>query len=128
VSSFMNPTGPIEIVNTTKDITVGSAIEVAASVWSRLIGLLGRSRLSPGAGLWITPSSGIHTWGMRFPIDVVALDSRMRVLEARQHLGSFRIAAVGWNTRSVLELPVGAIRESRIEIGDQLAIAMSPVA
>lgn len=124
----MKPTRPIEIVNTTKDITVGSAIEVAASLQSRLIGLLGRRRLNPGEGLWITPSSGVHTWGMRFPIDVVALDSRMRVLEAREHLGSFRIAAVGWKTRSVLELPVGAIRESRIEIGDRLAIVISPVA
>lgn len=124
----MKPTRPIEIVNTTKDITVGSAIEVAASLRSRLIGLLGRRRLNPGEGLWITPSSGVHTWGMRFPIDVVALDSRMRVLEAREHLGSFRIAAVGWKTRSVLELPVGAIRESRIEIGDRLAIVISPVA
>jgi uncharacterized protein len=116
----------IKVVNATKGTTVGSAIEVAATMRSRLTGLLGRSRLNPGEGLLITPSSGVHTWGMRFPIDVVALDSRMRVLEAREHLGSFRTAAIGWKTRGVLELPVGTIRHSQIEIDDQLAIVVAP--
>jgi uncharacterized membrane protein (UPF0127 family) len=69
------------------------------------------------------PSSGVHTWGMLFPIDVVALDRGMRVLGVWERVGGFRIAAVGWKTRSVLELPVGTIRRSRIEVNDQLAIA-----
>ena len=125
--NFMKPARQIEIVNTTRDTTVGSAIEVAATFRSRLIGLLGRRRLSPGAGLLITPSSGVHTWGMLFPIDVVALDSQLRVLKVREHLGSFRIAAVGRKTRSVLELPAGTIRRTQIEVDDQLAIT-SPAA
>ena len=56
---------------------------------------------------------------MRFPIDVVALDSRLRVRAVRQNVGSFRIAAVNWKTRSVLELPAGAIHQCQIEVGDQ---------
>ncbi len=88
-----------------------------------MVGLLGRNQLATGGGLLITPSSGIHTWGMRFPIDVVALDSQLRVVAIRENLGSFRIAAVNWRTRSVLELPVGAVKEGQIELGDQLAVA-----
>ena len=126
--NFMKPPRQIEIVNTTRDTTVGSAIEVAATLRSRLIGLLGRHRLSPGEGLLITPSSGVHTWGMLFPIDVVALDSQMRVLKVREHLGSFRVAAVGWRTRSVLELPAGTIRQTQIAVDDQLAITSPPAA
>jgi len=114
---------PIGIVNQSKDAMVGTEIRVATTAWSRLVGLLGESGLEPGGGLLIVPSSGVHTWGMLFPIDVVALDHRMRVLGTWERVGGFRIAAVGWKTRSVLELPVGTIRRSRIEVSDQLAIA-----
>ena len=120
----MLPTSkPIGIVNTSKNAIVGSEIRVAATAWSRLVGLLGEAGLDPGGDLFILPSSGVHTWGMLFPIDVVALDHRMRVLGVWERVGGFRIAAVGWKTRSVLELPVGTIRRSRIEVNDQLAIA-----
>ena len=112
----------IEIVNISKNTIVGSSIRVASTAWSRLVGLLGKVGLNPGGGLFIVPSSGVHTWGMRFPIDVVALDGRMRVLGVWERLGSFRIAALSWKTRSVLELPVGTIRRSQIEVNDQLAI------
>jgi len=118
----MQPARQIEIVNVSKNTIVGSAIGVASTAWSRLAGLLGEVGLDPGGGLFIVPSSGVHTWGMLFPIDVVALDSRMRVLGVWERLGSFRVAGVGWKTRSVLELPVGTIRQSQIEVNDQLAI------
>lgn len=122
----MQPRGTIVVVNTTKGTIIGSAIAVAATIRSRMVGLLGRARLDPGEGLLILPSSGVHTWGMRFPIDVVALDRHLRVLDVKEHLGSFRIAAVGWTTRSVLELPAGTIRQSQIEVDDQLAITPTP--
>jgi len=118
----MQPARQIEIVNVNKNTVVGSSIGVASTAWSRLVGLLGKVGLDLGGGLLIVPSSGVHTWGMLFPIDVVALDCRMRVLGVWERLGSFRIAAVGWRTRSVLELPVGTIRRSQIEVNDQLAI------
>jgi uncharacterized membrane protein (UPF0127 family) len=120
---MMPASKPIEIVNTSKNAIVGSDIRVATTAWSRLTGLLGEVGLNPGGGLYIVPSSGIHTWGMLFPIDVVALDRRMRVLGVWERVGGFRIAALGWKTRSVLELPVGAIRRGGIEVNDQLAIA-----
>ena len=112
----------IEIVNPSKNTVVGSSIRVATTAWSRLVGLLGEAGLDPGGGLLIVPSSGVHTWGMRFPIDVVALDGRMRVLGIWERLGSCRIAALGWKTRSVLELPAGTIRRSQIAVNDQLVI------
>jgi len=118
----MQPAGQIEIVNVSKNTIVGSRIGVASTAWSRLVGLLGKAGLDLGGGLLIVPSSGVHTWGMLFPIDVVALDCRMRVLGVWERLGSFRIAGVGWKTRSVLELPAGTIRQSQTEVNDQLAI------
>jgi uncharacterized protein len=58
---------------------IGTRIAVADTGLARLIGLLGRKKLEQGSGLWIQPSSGVHTFGMRFPIDVVALDRKLRV-------------------------------------------------
>jgi len=110
----------IEIVNISKNAVVGQRIRVADKAFARLVGLLGTKSLEPGCGLLIEPSSGIHTFGMRFPIDVVSLDAQMRVLGTWEKLGPWRFAAIHWRTRRVLELPAGTIRSSRIERNDQL--------
>src|SRR5271167_869170 len=110
----------IEIVNLTKNVVVGTRIRVADKAIARLVGLLGTKSLEPGCGLLIEPSSGIHTFGMQFPIAVVSLDAHMRVLGTWEKLGPCRFAAIHWRTRRVLELPAGTIRTSRIEPNDQL--------
>jgi len=112
----------VEVANVTRGTVLGSEIRVADSSWSRLIGLLGSSGLRAGSGLLIAPSSGVHTFGMRFPIDVVALDRQMRVRGVWENLGPFRVAALGLQIRKVLELPVGAIRESHTQVNDQLVL------
>lgn len=112
----------VEIANVTRGTVLGAEIRVANTGWSRLIGLLGNSSLPSGCGLLIVPSSGVHTFGMRFPIDVIALDRKLRVRGVWENLGPFRIAAVGLKTQKVLELPVGAIRRSRTQVNDQLAL------
>jgi uncharacterized protein len=111
----------VEIVNLTKNAVVGSRIRVADKALARLVGLLRTKNLEPGCGLLIEPSSGIHTFGMRFAIDVVSLDAHMRVLGTWQNLGPRRVAAIHWKTRKVLELPTGTIQASQLEPRDQLA-------
>ena len=115
----------IEIINLTKNVVVGTRIRVADNAIARFVGLLGSQSLEPGCGLLIEPSSGIHTFGMRFPIDVVSLDAHMRVHGTWEKLGPFRFAAIHWRTRRVLELPVGTIGTSRIEVSDQLCFNMA---
>ncbi len=112
----------IEIANRTRGTVLGGHIRVAQNALSRAVGLLGQLRLDPGGGLLIDPSSGIHTFGMRFAIDVIALDRQLRVRGLWEDLGSFRIAGLSWRTSCVVELPVGAIRDSATEVGDQLEI------
>jgi hypothetical protein len=115
----------IEIANPTRGTVLGVHIRVAENALSRAVGLLGQTRLDPGGGLLIDPSSGIHTFGMRFAIDVVALDRQLRVRGVWENLGAFRIAGLSWKTSCVLELPVGAIRDSGTRVGDQLQIRTS---
>ena len=104
---------------------MGDAVELADTSRKRLFGLLGRRGLDAGGGLWIRPSSGVHTFGMTFKIDVVGLDGDLRVIKLWRCLAPFRLTSVSFRMRSVLELPCGTIARLGMEVGDQLHI--SPV-
>ena len=56
-------------------------VEVAQTSVERMVGLLGRDGLSDDAGLLLRPCGAVHTFGMRFAIDVVFLDRKQQVLE-----------------------------------------------
>ncbi len=81
------------------------------------------SRFTRGQGLWISPSRGIHTFAMRFPIDAVYLDRERIVIHIEEELKPWRLAAVRVHATSVLEVPTGTIRESMTAIGDQVDIS-----
>jgi uncharacterized membrane protein (UPF0127 family) len=110
------------VLNHTKGITIGTHITLANTSLTRLVGLAGRRRLDAGCGLLIKPSSGIHTFGMRFAIDVVAFNKQLQVVKLWQRLPPFRVTGVSLRIYSVLELPCGTIANCQIDIGDQLEI------
>ena len=82
--------------------------------------MLGERKLSPGDGLLIVPSQGVHTWGMMFPIDIVVLDSDWNVLAMRRRMRQFRMTRIFWKAAAVLELPSGMLDSSATAIGDAL--------
>jgi uncharacterized membrane protein (UPF0127 family) len=94
--------------------------EIAESSLKRVRGLLGRRELVHGDGLLIRPTWSIHTWFMRFPIDVVFLDRDLTVLGVREHLRPWK-AAVHRGAHAALELPAGAARRVGLAVGDRLA-------
>jgi uncharacterized protein len=96
--------------------------DVADKALARMRGLLGRKRLPSGHGLLIEPTWSVHTWFMRFPIDVVFLDRDLTVLKIRKHMGPWRTAA-RFRARSALELAAGESDRLHLEVGDQLAYA-----
>jgi uncharacterized membrane protein (UPF0127 family) len=112
----------VRVYNTTRNSCLGEQIGLADSSLRRLVGLLGKRSLAPGKGLFIVPSQAIHTVGMAFPIDVVFVDKGYSVLGVREAVRPFRVTRVFWKASGVLELPVGTIRESCTEVGDQLKL------
>jgi uncharacterized protein len=94
---------------------------VAATPWRRFKGLLGRSSMHDGEGLWIQRSSSIHMFFMRFPIDVVFLDGNLQVRKVVRDLKPWRIAAAR-GAKSVVELPAGAAERLDVKPGDRLAL------
>jgi len=111
------------IVNQTQSTVLCPKASAADTTLTRLAGLLGRRGLEPEEGLLIKPSSGVHTFGMSFPIDVVSLDRGDYVLGVWRAVPPWRICGLSLKTRSVLELPPGAIDRSSTKIGDKLQIA-----
>jgi len=87
-----------------------------------MFGLLGHKGLDAGEGLWIKPSSGVHTFFMRFSIDVVGLDANLKVIKLWHCLPPFRVTSVSMKLKSVIELPCGAIKGAIVQVGDQLEI------
>jgi uncharacterized membrane protein (UPF0127 family) len=92
---------------------------VAATPVSRLKGLLGRRCLDPDEGLLIRPSSSIHMFFMRFPIDAVFLDRDLVVRKVVSELRPWRIA-VARGAKSVVELAAGEVARRGVAVGDRL--------
>jgi hypothetical protein len=89
-------------------------------------GLLGREGLAPGEGLWIVGTMGVHTFGMRFPIDVAYLDGDLRIVHVIEGMRPGRIGRLSLRTDTVLELPAGTLAATGTRKGDQLAIGARP--
>jgi uncharacterized membrane protein (UPF0127 family) len=113
----------LKVMNTTRSCIVGDNVELADTSMTRLFGLLGRRGLDAGGGLWIKPSSGVHTFFMSFTIDVVGLDDNHKVIKLWRCLVPWRMTSVSLKMRSVLELPYGVITQTHMEVGDQLDIS-----
>jgi uncharacterized protein len=99
---------------------VVSDYRLAASFRERLFGLLGRSELPQGQGLWLQPCAAVHTVGMRFAIDLVFLDRDARIIRIDHNVAPGRVR-VCWAANSVLELSAGRAHEIALARGQHLS-------
>lgn len=98
-------------------------LEMADKLWKQAIGLLGRTHLPPDSALWLEPCNGIHTLGMRFPIDVIYLDADGRVLKLFPNVRPWRICWPVRGTHAVIELPAGTLTRLPLKPGMRLTAA-----
>jgi uncharacterized protein len=112
----------VKVLNTTRKTVLGDRIGVAETSLTRMVGLLGKSGLEPGTGLLIIPSQAIHTIAMKFPIDVLFVDRKWRVVQVRPAMVPYRLSAIYWKAQCVIELPVGVIADTATQVGDQLSV------
>jgi uncharacterized membrane protein (UPF0127 family) len=111
--------------NASLGTVLADRVGVAATRAARAVGLLSRSGLEPGEALWIVPSRGVHTWGMRFTIDVVALDEAGTVIDCVSNLRPWRVRLPRRGTAGVLELPAGTLAASGTSLGHRILIELS---
>jgi uncharacterized protein len=108
--------------NETRNTVLADAAEIADTSAKRCRGLLGRDHLPHGQALWIVPCEGVHTWAMKFPIDILYLDRKNRVRKVRKVMKPWRLSLC-LLAHSVLELPAGIIEQTGTQPGDQLNLS-----
>jgi len=109
----------LRVHNPSRKATLADRALIADTSKTRKTGLLKHHRLEPGEGLWLTPCEGVHTVGMKFPIDVLFLDKRRKVVKIRAGMARWRMSAC-FRAYSVLELPSGTAAATKTAAGDQL--------
>ena len=111
----------IVVRNQTRNTVLADAAELADTPARRRTGLLKHDRLEPGQGLWIVPCESVHSFFMKFPIDLVYMDKQKKVRKVRHKMLPWRMSAC-FTAHSILELPAGAVANSSTQKGDQLVI------
>jgi uncharacterized membrane protein (UPF0127 family) len=109
----------LTVRNLTRQTVLATELEVADTGPKRNKGLLGRNGLETGGGLLIVPCESVHTFFMRFSIDLVYLDRGNRVRKVRSAVGPWRLSAC-LSAHSILELPAGVVLSTQTQKGDVL--------
>jgi uncharacterized membrane protein (UPF0127 family) len=95
---------------------------VATRPFARMRGLLGRATLPAGEGILLRPAGSVHTFFMRFPIDVVFLDREQVVVGIEPSLPPWRTAGRR-SAKAVVELAAGECERRGVKVGDRLVAA-----
>jgi uncharacterized protein len=104
-----------------RNAVIATRLEGAFDSASRNKGLLGRDGLAAGSALIIAPSSAVHTFSMRFPIDLIFAGRDGTVLKLKAAVPKSCIA-FAFGGFAVIELAAGAIAQSGVKIGDRLTV------
>jgi len=102
-------------------VCIIESVDVADTFTSRFLGLMGRKTLRKGCGLYIAPCGSIHTFFMRFDLDLVFLGAGGRVVKVARNVTPFRLVFGGSGATSVLEMAAGWLAEGSVKPGDVVA-------
>ena len=124
--SFVNPllqdpATPWRLTNSRNGRVVADRLLAAFDSASRRTGLLHHDSLPEGAAMIIAPTNAIHTFFMRFQIDVAFVTRDGRVLKIRHALRPWWIAAA-WGAFAVIELSAGGLARADTQVGDRLIV------
>lgn len=102
-----------------KNITISQNVIEASNLINRAIGLMFRSHLEPNNSLLINPCNSIHTCFMKFPIDVIFIDNKNKIIKIIRGMKPWRFSSIHFKSKKVLELNSGTIGAG-VEVGDIL--------
>lgn len=112
----------MKIINKTKNTILAEEVIIANSLFKRTKGLLGRKEFKTGQAIILKPCNSIHTFFMRFPIDVLFVSKDNRVIKAISRLKPFQLTYIYWNATFAIELPAGIIQSTSTHQDDLLII------
>ena len=110
------------MTNVTRAVPLASSAGFANTSGERRRGLIGRDSLGPGEALIIPRCRQVHSFGMRFSIDVLFIDRSGTVVRAYPGLSSGRISPVVWRAWQVIELPAGTLEKTGTVEGNRVRV------
>jgi uncharacterized membrane protein (UPF0127 family) len=123
IGVYMKPR-TVAVVNITKGTILASFAKLATTYGERRQGLLGRSSLEEGEGLIIRPCKGVHSFGMKFPIDVAYVSRDGEILHIISPLHPNRLGPLMLSAAWVLEIPQGVLERTETVFGDTIEIRL----
>jgi uncharacterized protein len=113
--------------NRTRQAYLATNLVLADTHWSRFRGLMAKDAVDfqNGSGLWIVPCRGVHTFAMRFAIDVVYLNAEQHVVYVQENVKPWRMAPIRLAAASVVELPPGTIGKTQTGVGDVIDVGLN---
>ena len=105
----------MKVYNSTKNNLIAGDVKLANNFVTRSLGLLPKSSISEDEGLTIKPCCSVHTFFMRFPIDVLFVDRQNRIVALYENVGRNRVLPIHLNSFLVIELAAGQISRKNIE-------------
>lgn len=101
---------------------IADQVEQGNTFFKRLMGLMGRRSLAENQGFYLSPCRSIHTFQMRFPIDVLFLSKEGTVVDIAREIPPWKTKSAAKNAYSTLELAAKTAEKRGIAIGDKLVI------
>ena len=99
------------------------SLETATGLFSRMRGLLGRRTLADGCGMCISPCNSIHTFFMKFPLDLVFLSAEDEVVKTFFGVRPWTMVYAGGRARKVIEVRAGWLSRDALKIGDRITLS-----
>lgn len=112
----------MKIYNSTQNNLIADDIKVAENFFTRSIGLLSKKSLSGNEGLIIKPCCSIHTFFMKFDIDVLFVNKQNKIIALYENVKPWRILPIHLRSYYVIELPSGSIMNKNIQKNDIVAL------
>jgi hypothetical protein len=95
-------------------------IQTTKNLWQKGMGVIGWRDFGDKNGLLLTNTNSIHTFFVRFSLDLVFLDQKMKIIRLVENLKPFSFSPIVWKARHVLEMPAGSIKKSSLKTGDSV--------
>lgn len=100
---------------------LASQVRMATSIRDRMLGLMFSDEIPGGDALWIKPCNSIHTFFMKYPIDILFLDQNLNVVKKMEGLRPWRMTGIYFRSSSVVEMRGGALK-GKVSVGEQVEV------
>lgn len=111
----------VSLINDRTQEILADPLEIAKTPWARAKGLLGRSSLPGNTALWIESCNSIHTWFMKFPIDVIYVNGKREVVKIVTHISPWHFS-YAWGADAAIEWAAGSLEKWDIQLNDKLIL------